>query len=99
MLPEEVQVLMDKAKIVITPHQAEDFQQLLVNYSDVFSTKYEPLRQSDVIQFNIQPTGEPVLGGVGEGQHLRQSTLLRSLQFGHCMSLFTVAGEHIYNYD
>ena len=52
---------MDKAKVVITPPQGQDLQQLLVNYRDIFSTKDEPLGQSDIVQLDIQTTGEPIM--------------------------------------
>ena len=41
--PERVQAPMDEAKVVITPQQTQDFQQLLINNCDVFPLKTEPL--------------------------------------------------------
>ena len=46
--------------MVIDPQQAQDFWQLLLDYRDVFSNEDEPLRQSGVIQHDIQTTGEPI---------------------------------------
>ena len=59
-LPDELQTLVEEARVVINPQQAQDFRQLLLDYRDVFSNKDEPLGQSDVIQHDIQTTGEPL---------------------------------------
>ena len=41
-LPEELQTLVEEAKMVINPQQAQEFWQLLLDYRDIFSTKDEP---------------------------------------------------------
>ena len=55
-LPDELQALVEEAKVVINPEQAQDFWQLLLYYRDVFSTRDEPLGQPVVIQHDIQTT-------------------------------------------
>ena len=57
--PKEIQALVDKAKAVFTPQQALDFQKLLASYKNIFSTKDEPLGQSEIAQHDIQTTEEP----------------------------------------
>ena len=42
------------------PDQVEIFRQLLVEYRDVFSTKSEPLGQTDVVQHEIKTSGPPI---------------------------------------
>ena len=42
------------------PLQAQDFQQLLVDDRDVFSTQDQPLEQSDVVQHDKRTTGDPI---------------------------------------
>ena len=59
-MPEEIQVLVEEARVVKTPQQAQDFQQLLRDYCDIFSTKDKPLGQLDVVQHDIITTGDPV---------------------------------------
>ena len=59
-LPEEIKTLVDEAKLVITPQQTQNFQQLLVNYRDVFTTQDESLGHSDIVQHDKQATGEPI---------------------------------------
>ena len=59
-LPDELQTLVEEAKVVNNSQQVQDLQQLLIYYRDVFSTKDEPLGQSDFFQHDIQTTGEPI---------------------------------------
>ena len=59
-LPEEGQALVDEARVVITPQQAQGFQQFLRDYQDVFSTKDKPLGQPDVVHHDIRTIGDPI---------------------------------------
>ena len=45
-LPEELQTIVDEAKVAITPKQAQDFQHLLIDYMGIITTKVEPLGQT-----------------------------------------------------
>ena len=42
-LPDKLQTLVEEVRVVINPQQAQDFQQLLLDYRDVFSTKDKPM--------------------------------------------------------
>ena len=62
-LPEELETLVKETSTVLTPEQQQDFRRLIVDYRDVFSTKDEPLGQTNVVQHTIQTEGEPIKCG------------------------------------
>ena len=59
-LPEDMEKLVDETRVVITPQQADQFRQLLVEYRDIFSTQEEPLGQCGLVQHEIKTEGEPI---------------------------------------
>ena len=59
-LPEELQNLVEETSAVLTPPQTLEFQKLVVEFRDIFSTKNEPLGQTDVVKHAITTTGDPI---------------------------------------
>ena len=59
-LPEEIQKLVDETTEVLVPEDVQKFGCLVREYRDVFSTKDEPLGQTDVVEHEIKTTGPPI---------------------------------------
>ena len=59
-LPEELQKLVEETTENILPTEVKAFENLLKKYRDVFSTKNEPLGQTDVVKHDIQVTSAPI---------------------------------------
>ena len=59
-LPEEIQTLVDDTKQTLLPDQVEKFRQLMLEYTDIFASKDEPLGQTDVVQHEIKTSGPPI---------------------------------------
>ena len=59
-MSDELRTLVEEARVVIKPQQAQDLWQLLLDYREVFSTRDKPTGQSDIVQHDIQTTGEPI---------------------------------------
>ena len=59
-LPEEIQKLVDEMTEVLVPEDVQKFGCLVREYRDVFSTKDEPLGQTDVVEHEIKTTGPPI---------------------------------------
>ena len=59
-LPEELRLLVSEAKQVIGSQDVNKFEDLIREYRDVFSTKDEPLGQTDIVKHEIKTSGEPI---------------------------------------
>ena len=59
-LPEDIQKLVDETKDVLVTDDVLKFENLVKEYRDVFSTKDEPLGQTDVVEHEIKTTGPPI---------------------------------------
>ena len=54
---------MDETAAVLIPEQVKAFKDLVVEYIDIFSTKNEPLGQTDVVKHDIKTEGKPIKCG------------------------------------
>ena len=59
-LPEELQQLVKEAEQTLNTSQTREFQNLIGEYRDIFSTKDEPLGKTDVVKHEIQTVGSPI---------------------------------------
>ena len=62
-LPEELETLVEETSAVLSPVLQDDFRNLLIEFRDVFSTRNEPLGQTDVVQHSIKTEGDPIKCG------------------------------------
>lgn len=61
--PEELQALVDESAVVLIPEQVRDFKNLIIDFRDIFSTKNEPLGQTDIVKHDIKTEGNPIKCG------------------------------------
>jgi hypothetical protein len=59
-LSEEMKTMISEAGQTLTSNELQSFQELVGEYQDVFSTKEQPLGQTDVIEHSITTEGEPI---------------------------------------
>ena len=59
-LHEELQKLVEQAKPVLGSEHIDKFIHLLHNYQDIFSTRSDPLGQTDIVYHDIKTSGTPI---------------------------------------